>query len=83
MENTYNYPRNDKAKLEVADIFLLYGEKYGLTNSLSYEPIKAMIISKYAAAPNSVFMWSNTLNAVSSGSLTTHAGIDIARNCRV
>ena len=42
MENTYNKPLNNKEKLEVADIFHLYGGHYRQSNSLPYKQIKVM-----------------------------------------
>jgi len=44
MENTYNkpLPLNSKEKLEVADIFHLYGDHYRKSKSLPYEQIKVM-----------------------------------------
>ena len=44
MKNTYNEPLpfNNKAKLEVADIFRLYGDNYRQSNSVSYEQTKVM-----------------------------------------
>jgi predicted Zn-ribbon and HTH transcriptional regulator len=44
MEKTYNGPvaLYNKEQPEVADVFRLYGEKYRLCNSVSYEQNKAM-----------------------------------------
>ena len=42
--------------------------------------LRSCIILRYAALPNSEVMSNDVTNAGSSGSVTTHAGIDIAQN---
>ena len=42
MENTYNKPLSNKEKLEVADIFHLYGDQYRQSKSPPYKQIKVM-----------------------------------------
>jgi predicted Zn-ribbon and HTH transcriptional regulator len=44
MKKTYNgqLSKNNKEKLEVADILRLYGDSYRQTHSVSYEQMKTM-----------------------------------------